>query len=250
MAALGAKLDRQIDELYEKPLDQFTGARNALAKTLSGADAAGVRKLAKPTVVPWAVNQLYWRDRAAFDRLRKAGARLRDAQIAALEGKHRDVRGAIDTHRAAIADAVQRALEIAGAEGSQPNADELSRTLEAVSLARELPEPPGRLTRALQPAGFEALTGVTPVVAKGRPAASPAKPAHDAASLREQREAERKRAEDARQAAAALDRATATLTRAAAAEAQARAAWERAKESVEDARAAVERARQVVESTR
>ena len=53
-----APLDSEIDALYQKPLDEFTAARNTLAKTLAGADAARVRKLPKPTVVPWTVNQL------------------------------------------------------------------------------------------------------------------------------------------------------------------------------------------------
>ena len=81
-----ASLDSQIDALYQKPLDEFTAARNALAKSTAGADAAQVRKLAKPTVVPWAVNQIYWHARPVFDRLRATGERLRAAQIAALKG--------------------------------------------------------------------------------------------------------------------------------------------------------------------
>ena len=65
------------DELYQQPLGEFIAARNALAKTLAGAEAAHVHALGKPTVVPWAVNLLYWRARATFDRLRTAGERLR-----------------------------------------------------------------------------------------------------------------------------------------------------------------------------
>ncbi len=68
-------LDAQIDELYQLPLAEFTAARNALAKTLAGADASRVKRLEKATVVPWAVNQLYWRERSAWDRLMKAAQR-------------------------------------------------------------------------------------------------------------------------------------------------------------------------------
>ena len=82
-------LDAKIDDLYRQPLGEFTGARNALAKTLTGDEAKRVKALAKPTVVPWAVNQVYWRARAAYDRLMKSGERLRKAQIAALEGRNR-----------------------------------------------------------------------------------------------------------------------------------------------------------------
>src|SRR5262245_24805951 len=155
-------LDRQIDELYQLPLAEFTAARNALAKSIGGADAPLVKALEKPTVVPWAINQLYWRDRAAWDRLMKSGAALRTAQIAALEGKKADVRKAGEAHRQALAEGVERATELAGQHAAKPQAEPLSRMLEALSIsATPLPHP-GRLTDVIQPAGFEALTGVTP----------------------------------------------------------------------------------------
>ena len=63
------KLDSRIDELYKLPLDEFTKARNALAKTLSGTDKASVASLAKPSVAMWAVNQLYWQDAPTYNAL-------------------------------------------------------------------------------------------------------------------------------------------------------------------------------------
>ena len=262
-----ASLDSEIDALYYKPLDEFTSARNALAKTLAGDDAARVRKLPKPTVVPWSVNQLYWHERAVFDRLRKAGERLRAAQIAALEGKSgksADLRGAGETQRKAVADAVQHATALAAKAGSHPNADELTRTLEALSLAAELPEAPGRLTRPLQPAGFEALAGVpirAQISAPARSGAGPAKaavrlqadrasadPAATRRAEREAREREAREQAEQRRAQAELDRAEAVLDRARAAEAQARAAWDRAKDHVHEAARAVTEARRAVKS--
>jgi hypothetical protein len=157
-------LDSSIDDLYQQPLNEFTQARNTLAKSLSGADAKRVRALAKPTLVPWAVNQVYWRARGAYDRLMKSGERLRTAQIAALEGRDADVRAATETHRRAIADAVREAERLAATAGSKPSPDALARSFEALSLASGSPEPPGRLTQPLQPAGFEALAGVKPQV--------------------------------------------------------------------------------------
>ena len=44
-------LDDKIDELYALPLADFTAARNALAKTLKGDEAAAVKRLEKPSVV-------------------------------------------------------------------------------------------------------------------------------------------------------------------------------------------------------
>jgi hypothetical protein len=160
-----ASLDAEIDSLYQAPLDRFVSARNALAKSLKGDDR--VRALAKPTVVAWAVNQVYWRARAAYERLVKNGERLRTAQIAALEGKKADVAGAGAAHRQAIADAVSQAQKLAAAAGAAPDADALMRTFETLSLAATPPDRPGRLVGALQPAGFEALAGVTPA-ATGR----------------------------------------------------------------------------------
>jgi hypothetical protein len=163
-------LDGKIDDLYRQPLDAFVTARNALAKTLTGDDAKRVRALVKPTVVPWAVNQVYWQARPTYDKLIKSGERLRAAQIASLEGRRgADVREAGDVHRTALADAVKAAERIAATAGANPPADALMRTFETLSLASEPPEPPGRLTKPLQPFGFEALAGVTPVA---RPAAA------------------------------------------------------------------------------
>src|SRR6185369_41533 len=91
--------DKKIDELYQQPLADFTGARNARAKTLSGADAQRVKALPKPTVVAWAANQVYWPARALYDAVMKSGERVRKAQIAALQGKAADIRAANDDHR-------------------------------------------------------------------------------------------------------------------------------------------------------
>ena len=229
-------LDAKIDELYQKPLAEFTASRNALAKTLSGDDAARVRALAKPTVVAWAVNQLHWQARTTFDRLRKSGEKLRAAQIATLKGKTSDVRGASDAHRKAIAEAAARATALADKNGSAPDADELTRTLEALSVAAELPEPPGRLTRALKPAGFEALSGLPAGAIKTPDEKSKkVKVKSKKDSEKEEREAQQRREREA-EAEAARDQA-------AAAEARARTAWERAKRDLESAERALDAAR-------
>ncbi len=230
-----AAIDSRIDELYQKPLDEFTAARNALAKTLGRTDAQRVRHLPKPTLVPWTVNQLYWRARGTFDRLRKAGEKLRAAQIAALKGRRADVRPAAEAQRRAIAEASLQAMRLAAQTGSHPNADELMRTLEALSLAAHLPEAPGRMTRPLRPAGFEALAGVKPAVIARKAEALPHTSIHPKgvssgsarrdAQLREAREADT----DREKREAEISAAEAAVDRANAAEAQAREAWERAK---------------------
>jgi hypothetical protein len=92
----------------------------------------------------------------------KSGEKLRAAQIASLEGRSADVRAASEAHRRAISDAVAEAERLSAAAGVKPGADALARTFESLSLTASPPETPGRLTDALQPAGFEALLGVTP----------------------------------------------------------------------------------------
>jgi len=203
-------IESRIDELYRGSLREFTAGRNALARTLQGVDAQRVRKLAKPTVVPWAVNQVYWRARVVWDRLVKTGEQLRTAQLASLEGRKADVRAAQDAHRQAIADAVQQAQSIAGAEHLHPAPDALMRTFEALSLAPRMAEPAGRVTRPIQPAGFEALSGVkvaTPPPPKA-PTASEKKRLAKEDAERKRAEAERKKHEaEVRKAEAALERA-------------------------------------------
>jgi hypothetical protein len=209
-------LDQQIDDLYQVPLADFTRARNALMKSVRGADATRVRTLAKPTVVAWAVNQVYWRARNVYDHVMKAGERVRKAQIAALTGKAADLREASETHRKAIADAVKEAERIAGDAGSRPAPDALMRTFEALSLAQEPPAPPGRLSDALQPAGFEALAGVTPKIKVRLKADTTPEARKDVRSVRLQPDPkeERRRAAEEKKRAAAIRKAEAALARA------------------------------------
>ncbi len=202
-------LESRIDDLYRSALGDFIADRNALAKTLSGAEAQRVKKLTKPTVVPWAVNQVYWRARPIFERVMKSGQQLRDAQVAALEGRKADVRAATEAHRQALADAVQQAEKIAAAEGSQPAADALMRTFETISLSPESSEKPGRLTKPLQPAGFEALSGVklAAKVAVKSEAAREKEKATNEAERRKAEAARKKQQAEIRKAEAQLERA-------------------------------------------
>ena len=248
-------LDAKIDELYRLPPGEFTAARNALAKSLSGVEAKRIRALAKPTVVPWAVNQVYWRARSTHDRLMKSGEKLRAAQIAALEGRTADVRAASEAHRRAISEAVTEAERLAAEAGIRPGADALARTFESLSLATSAPESPGRLTDALQPAGFEALLGVTPAEFRVTPPAEHratkpegrkrtlelAKPTVQrprAAAIAAEKEAARVALEQKKHEAA-VKSAEQELARVEAAERQAREVWERAHDDLLAARQAL-----------
>src|SRR6188474_850032 len=129
-----APLDSKIDDLYKGPLAEFVAARAALAKTVAGNEAKQVKGLKKPTLVPWAVNQVYWHARPVYDRLAKSGAALRSAQVAALSGRPADVRGASEAHRKALAEAVAEGMRLASRADAHPGAEELARMFESVSL--------------------------------------------------------------------------------------------------------------------
>jgi hypothetical protein len=245
-------VEEGIDDLYKGPLADFISRRTALARTLKGGDAQRVKTQQKPRVGPWAVNQVYWHARPLWERVAKSGEKLRDEQIAALNGRRADLRAATAAHHKAIAAAVTQALRFASANGVQPGADELARTFEALSLAREWPEPAGRLTRPLQPAGFEALAGVVVKPRVAAPAAhatpdpAPRPQAREKESGRgregDQKEERRKEAAAERRKQAARQKAEAAVARAETAVARAEAAEARARRALERTRHDLERA--------
>src|SRR5881396_1612806 len=85
------KLEDDLDALYRLPLAEFTAARNTLAGQLKqggrGNEAEFVKALVKPSISAWAVNQLYWKHREAFEGLIAAGKRLGTAQAWQLAGR-------------------------------------------------------------------------------------------------------------------------------------------------------------------
>jgi hypothetical protein len=243
-----AGIDTQIDALYQLPLAEFTAARTALAKTLKSDAAREVRGLKKPTAVPWAVNQLYWKARPAYDAAMKAGQALRAAQIATLKGKKADVRAATDAHRKAITNAVHRAVELAS-DAANPNPDQLGRMFEALSLSASAPENPGRFTEVVAPSGFDALAGVTPAKRVQMPSPSPSDvdreetaPTKDV-SAAEKRRVEQERHEQ-REAEARLRTATRDLERARERAQSAREALDHAEADVAAAEREVAKARE------
>jgi hypothetical protein len=189
------KLDDEIDRLYQRPVSEFTSARNALVKQRRGADATRVRTFQKPNAAAWAVNQLYWRERHTYDRLIEAAERLRKAHRALLAGKPADLHDSERAHREAVRDAAQRVREILNAAGdsaTEATMTAVGETLDALPTG----EQPGRLTRPLKRMGFEALAGVSPrpsstaptklsLVSSRDKASAPAKPEISVAKKRE-----------------------------------------------------------------
>jgi hypothetical protein len=152
-------LDDDLDRLYQLPLTEFTAARNDLAKR-AGARAADVKQLAKPPIAAWAVNQLHWKDRRTYDALIEAADALRATHKSVLSGKRGDLRFAGKEHEDAVEKASKATLAILTASG-HPVTDATRHAVSQTLRALPSSDPPGRLTRALQPGGFEMLAGIT-----------------------------------------------------------------------------------------
>ena len=208
-------LDRELDELYGLPLDEWTRARNDLATRLKKAhqteQSEQVRGLRKPSVVAWAVNQLARREPKRVEALLRAGERLRAAQEQALRGKAAasDVNAAARAERDAVRDLVFAArdvLEEAGHAASPATLDRVSQTLRAGAVderGRELLTR-GRFDEELKGVGFGTLTAVEPAA---RPRTDELKAARE--RVKELRAEARRLAAEAREAeteAARLER--------------------------------------------
>jgi hypothetical protein len=161
-------LEADIDALFMLPPSEFTGARNTLAAQLKksgrGDEAVRVKALVKPSISAWAVNQLYWNHREAFDRLLASGERFHKAQTS---GKIADMREALDARRESLTHLTDLATSLLGDAGHNPSLDTIRRittTLEAMSVyaSRADAPPPGRLTHDVDPPGFESLASFAP----------------------------------------------------------------------------------------
>src|SRR5919204_2277180 len=174
--------EEEIDRLYGLPLDEFTRARDELARRVrregDGALAAEVKQLRKPTLPAWVVNQLARQRKLDMQRLLKAGEQLAGAQAEAIRAQtgdalleaRRDQQHALE----GLAAGAREILADAG-RGSAP-LDRVLATLRAGSLTEEGRAllKAGRLTEELEPPGFEALAGLDIPAGPPRPAAKPA----------------------------------------------------------------------------
>jgi hypothetical protein len=163
-------LERELDELFELPPSDFIPARNEIVKRLRAAgeteQAEDVKRLSKPTVAAWAVNQLARHAEPEVRRLLDAGTKMRKAHERALtERAGEDFRKATAAERELVQALSDRARTILRDAGHPPSDQVLKRiadTLRAASTddtARELLER-GRLTKELEPSGFGSLSTV------------------------------------------------------------------------------------------
>jgi hypothetical protein len=175
----GAKsLERKLDRLYGLPLDEFTRARNDLARDLkrSGDDpeAERVKKLAKPTRSAGAINRAVRANRSEARRLLAAADKLRQAQEQLLErGSRAAVGRAVEGERHAVDRLMAEVKKELRRDGgsSQGMLDRARSTLHAVATTPELREQfeAGRITADHKAVGFGGLAAP----ARGAPARRP-----------------------------------------------------------------------------
>ncbi|MEV7804662.1 hypothetical protein AB0O28_17115 [Microbispora sp. NPDC088329] len=235
--------DEAADRLYGMMPEDFTAARDALAKEAKAAGDAALAKrikaLRKPTVVAWAVNRTAREQSQELGRLLDLGRRLREAWRAqdadALAEAGRERTPLI----ARLVRSVREAAETAGHPLASTAELEIEQTLDAAVVDEDAAEQVrrGRLSRPLSYSGFTPAPVVRPApepAAREQPApkardkgtARPSK-AERRAAEEERDRAERERLEAERERRIGrLEEALAEAERAAAEAERGRAGWE------------------------
>ena len=239
-------LQREIDHLFGLALNEFTSARNELARRLKneGDSGAGdeVRALGKPSVSAWTINQLSRRKPATVRELLSAGDTVREAQRRLLReaGKPDSLRNALANERKAnnaLTEHARSVLKEAGRPATDVMLQRIAGTLQAAAVedeGRRLLKA-GRLTGDLEPAGFEAFAGLE------LPAQRSGSTYDELADRRRQKEEHQQRVREARQQARELEEAARDAEReaerAAGVAAESRRIAEKARAAADDAAA-------------
>src|SRR6478609_4308417 len=147
-------LDDAIAALYRAPLTDFVAERKRLAGELKQSGdkdgAARLAKLARPPVSAWAVNQLWWLERGAFEELLTAAARVKAGDREASRA-HREALGS-------LRETAARLLRESGNAAADTTLRRVTTTLSAIAATGSFaPDPPGALAADRDPPGFEAL---------------------------------------------------------------------------------------------
>jgi len=213
--------DQAAELLYQGPHESFVAKRQQLAAELKAAgdklNAARFAKLPRPSLSAWAVNQLWWHARAAFDELFETAEQVRAGKAPAS-----------GAHRQAVSKLTARAKQLLEAHEHGSNEATLRRitmTLSALAAAGNWdPQRPGMLAKDLDPPGFEAFgistdapsnaesgSGSEPEaraarVAQEPPAAQSKASKRAEAELEARAEAEAKRARELEREAAAAEK--------------------------------------------
>ncbi len=182
-----------LDELYQGPLEEFTRARNELAKELrfggKGKAADWVKGLQKPSRAAWLVDQLAARKPGDVAELLDLGRELRAAQGEMLAGSpdRARLRETAQLEQRKV-DSLARAAEAIGREHGA-GAQILSRVAETLQAAAGDPEVAeaierGRITRERRAASVGLIGTAAPASGSGRKKA----PEREAAERRARRQ--------------------------------------------------------------
>ncbi len=132
---------READDLFGLRPEEFTSARNVLAKRLKSEgesqEAARVATLRRPTATAWALNQLARRQPGLVEAVMDAGEKLRGATEQALAGDRSGFAAAQAAERAAVQAAVDGAaelLESGGGKASEAARQRMTETLRAATV--------------------------------------------------------------------------------------------------------------------
>jgi hypothetical protein len=159
-----------LDKLYTAAPADFVRTRNAVAKKLAEAGdprrAAEVKRLRRPTVPVWALNQAARQDPSTMASFAHAVQALNKAQRAG-----RDVPAAMEAERKARQRVVERAdAAISGAalRATPDVGRRMSNTLLAAATDAHLRDRlvRGELDEELSPAGFDLFEGASPAPAR------------------------------------------------------------------------------------
>jgi hypothetical protein len=153
-------VDARLDALYAGPPDEFVAGRDALARDIAASgDAVGsarVRRLRRPTVAAWAVNQVARTHAEEVAALAALGDELRAATVDGDRGRIK----ALDRLRRERTEALLGPLREAGEIGGRPLStgvvDRIGETLTAAVMDADaaVVVRAGRLGQALQHVGF------------------------------------------------------------------------------------------------
>lgn len=173
---------RAPEDLYGLPLEEFTPARDALAKELKAAghkdEAAEVKRLRKPSLAAWALNRVARDHSDAIGRLQEAGIDLRAAQDEALSGdagRLRDAGRALAEEIGRVATLAAEVLQSAGRPVSAAQQEKLASTLRTAAIDDEAGEVLARgvLVDDLEPTGFSLLGAGPSLNSAARPSGQP-----------------------------------------------------------------------------
>jgi hypothetical protein len=165
-----ADYNEELDRLYGLPLGEFTSARDRLAAELREQGDRGsttqLKKLRRPTLSAWAVNQLVRSRPSDIQELLSVGDDVRAAQRAALSGDTAKGMRDITLRRRRVVDRLIDRAEVllveAGHATGRSTLDKVGDTLMAATVDEKAAEAvrAGRLARELTaPSGFEAAAG-------------------------------------------------------------------------------------------